>query len=583
MAKAKLPKLTEAQLRALATAKVFARGKDYYDQGLISATALEGMSLRGECQGSDPEPYAVRITLDKNGVVDSDCDCPYEYEGVCKHAVALLLAYVYEPQNFQVASSTTSELADRSKAELIALINELTGKDPKLKAVVAINTATHRAKQGKPLDTAAIRKQARRVLKIDEWDYRRARTIAKELRALDKVGEELRRAKDFQNAGAVYYALLDEIVNAYDDLLWQVDENGDVMAVVDDFAKALGDCLKQSGLKNAARRNWWQCLLAVFLKDHELGGVDFGASAEAIILEQTTDDEWQWIAETVRDKASRSRDWEQGSLIDFIAEGLKRRKRQGEVTALIREAGTPEQQASLLIREKNFKEALRRINDIVKDKPGLVESFADELVDAGARQAAVEFVQARAAKGNWRSNDWLAAYYRKFGSAEEAVKWQQKSFFDSPTVERFKILEEVCRKTENWQAVRGEALATLERGKQFAALMEIALYEKDTRRAIELLPQIKSYGWRDYGREVAKAAEQDYPQEAIRIYRQKAETAIEERNRASYHLAAEYLKRAQQLSLQLDEDVEWSDYIGTLRQMYKHLPALQDELRKAGV
>jgi uncharacterized Zn finger protein len=583
MAKVKLPKVTEIQIRALATNKVFERGREYYNEGAVSATTREGMELRGQCQGSDPEPYVVRVTLDKKGVADTDCDCPYEYEGVCKHTVALLLAYVYEPQNFQVAASTTSELADRSKEELIALINQLTGKDPKLKAVVAINTATHKAKQGKGIDTSAIRKQARRVMKVGEWDYRSARGIAKELRALDKVGEELRRAKDFPNAGAVYYALLDEAVKAYDDLLWQVDENGDVMVVVEDFAAALGDCLKQSGLKNAARRDWLECLLATFLKDLELGGVDFAASAEDILLEQATDDEWQWIANSVRDRAARSRDWEQKSLIEFLAEGLKRRKRQDEAEALIRKAGTPEQQARLLIREKKFEEALRLIHDIVADKPGMVESFADELVEAGARQAAVEFVQARADKGLWQFSDWLAVYYRKFGSIEEAVAWQRKSFFDSPTVERFKVLEEVCRKTTNWQEVRGEALATLEGNKQFQALLEIALYEKEVGRAIELLPQIKSHGWRDYGREVAETAEKDYPQEACNIYKQRAEAAIEERSRASYHRAAEYLKRAQDLSLRLDEDTEWSDYIDLLRQMYKHLPALQDELRKAGL
>lgn len=146
MGKEQLPKLTEAQVRRLATAKVFERGRDYWAEGAISETSRQGMTLSCQCQGSDPEPYGVRVSLDSKGVTDADCDCPYEYEGVCKHIVALLLAYIHQPATFRAASpSLSSSLADHSKEELLALINELTARDPKLRAVVEVNVAAHRA------------------------------------------------------------------------------------------------------------------------------------------------------------------------------------------------------------------------------------------------------------------------------------------------------------------------------------------------------------------------------------------------------------------------------------------------------
>ena len=40
MAKEKLPRLTEAMVRALANDKSFERGKDYYRGGAISETAI---------------------------------------------------------------------------------------------------------------------------------------------------------------------------------------------------------------------------------------------------------------------------------------------------------------------------------------------------------------------------------------------------------------------------------------------------------------------------------------------------------------------------------------------------------------
>jgi uncharacterized Zn finger protein len=448
MVNKRLPSLTEAQVRRIATAKVFERGRDYFAESAISETTHQGMTLSGQCQGSDPEPYVVRVSFDKKGVADADCDCPYEYEGVCKHVVALLLTYVNDPQSFRTSvPSSSSSLADHSKEELLALINELTGSDPKLKAVVEINAAAHRAKQGKPIDTRALRKQVRRVLHLDEYEYRAGRKIAKELSTLGHVGEELRGAGNFRNAGTVYHALLEESVKTYDDLMWQVDENGDVAVVVDDFAKALGDCLKKCGTKNEARHDWLRSLLDALLRDREMGGVDFASSADDIILNQATNEEWRWIEERVRAKADQSRDWERSSLVEFLAAGLKRHKRQNEAASLVRNLGTPEQQARLLIREKKIGEAVRLINEIVTDKPGLVEPFADELVQAGEKQAALDFVLARVQTGDGRRSEWLAAYYRKHGSAKEALDWQRRSFLDSPSVERFKSLREVCRKT----------------------------------------------------------------------------------------------------------------------------------------
>lgn len=582
MAKEKLPKFTEAQVRNLTTAKVFERGRDYYGEGAISETRRQGMTLSGQCQGSDPEPYIIRVSLDHKGVADADCDCPYEYEGVCKHIVALLLTYIHKPENFRTAAPpSSSSLADHTKEELLALINELTARDPKLRAVVEVNVAAHRAKQGKPIDTRALRKQARRVLHLDEYEYRAGRKIAKELSTLGRVGEELRAAGNFLSAGAVYHALLDESVKAYDNLMWQVDENGDVAVVVDDFAEALGDCLKKCGRENEARQGWLDCLLDALLRDREMGGVDFASSADRIILEEATDEEWRRVEERLRAKAAESRDWERSSLVEFLSTGLKKRKRQKEAAALVRDLGTPEQQARLLIREKKIGEAVRLINEIVTDKPGLVESFADELVAAGEKQSALEFVQARVKAGDhWRS-EWLAAYFRKHGTAKEALDWQKRSFLDSPSVERFKALREICRKTRNWDEVRAEVLAGLEWEDRYSALLEIALYEKDVKRALQLLPKVKRGGWRDYGQQVAEAAEKEFPREAIKIYQQKAEAAIEERNRTSYHQAADHLKRVKRLFLRLDERSSWAGYIKQLRENYKHLPALQDELRKA--
>lgn len=78
MAQEKLLKLTEAQIKSLATTQSFARGKSYFQDAAIDNAIRQGKELRAECQGSDYEPYEVMITLNKNGVAATACTCPYD-------------------------------------------------------------------------------------------------------------------------------------------------------------------------------------------------------------------------------------------------------------------------------------------------------------------------------------------------------------------------------------------------------------------------------------------------------------------------------------------------------------------------
>src|SRR5215210_5177821 len=101
MAEEKLPRLTEAHVREMASEKSFERGVDYYRDGAVFEPVRQALELRAQCEGSDYEPYQVSATLTKSGIAETSCTCPYDYGGVCKHIVALLLTYVHKPQAFR--------------------------------------------------------------------------------------------------------------------------------------------------------------------------------------------------------------------------------------------------------------------------------------------------------------------------------------------------------------------------------------------------------------------------------------------------------------------------------------------------
>jgi len=57
-----MPKLSEAVVRRYATESSFQRGYSYYERGAVLSVVLRGNQLTAEVEGSQYEPYRVRIT-----------------------------------------------------------------------------------------------------------------------------------------------------------------------------------------------------------------------------------------------------------------------------------------------------------------------------------------------------------------------------------------------------------------------------------------------------------------------------------------------------------------------------------------
>ena len=171
MAKGKLPRITEADVRGLASEKSFERGKSYYQDGTIMDPVRQGMELRAYCEGSEYEPYHLSVTLAKEGVEDTSCTCPYDWGGICKHLVALLLTYVHNPGVFRVVPPLKEMLAQSSKQELIAIITQMIKREPELMVVVELSAATQQGREGKSVNEAAYRRQAQQALRHDNLRF----------------------------------------------------------------------------------------------------------------------------------------------------------------------------------------------------------------------------------------------------------------------------------------------------------------------------------------------------------------------------------------------------------------------------
>lgn len=321
MPKEKPPKLTEAQVRAMASEKVFERGASYYQDGAIVEPVLQGMELRAECAGSEYEPYQISVTLDAKGIAQTSCTCPYDWGGICKHIVALLLNYVHHPKAIRALEPLDQMLAGKSSDELIVIIQDLLRHRPELMPLVELTTATQQVKRGKPLNVSAYRTQARHAMQ-----HETPRSVERELKSLRDTAARIAQGGDALSAGAIYHALLAEAVKGYEDIVSSMDEDGEIAVIIDDLAKGLGECLAQSEAVPETRREWLEALLRAELADIELGGIDLAPSAKDAILKSANSEEWRWVEERLSKTFSADSSWANEVIQKFLAEGRKKHR-----------------------------------------------------------------------------------------------------------------------------------------------------------------------------------------------------------------------------------------------------------------
>ena len=124
--------LSETDLRYHTTDKSFQRGEDYYRSGAVTDLCQRGNCLCSEVEGNKAAPYQIAIQFDAGGVTEANCNCEYDYEGWCKHIVAVALTAIRKPETIHQRMSL-NELLDRlNHVQTQTLVQELVAKEPKL-------------------------------------------------------------------------------------------------------------------------------------------------------------------------------------------------------------------------------------------------------------------------------------------------------------------------------------------------------------------------------------------------------------------------------------------------------------------
>jgi len=579
-----LPQLTEEDIQLLCTEQSFERGEDYYWQGAIREPLRQGMTLRALCEGSQYEPYRVRVELDEEGVAWADCSCPYDWGGYCKHIVALLLAWIHDPEEFTVIPETEELLAGMGREELIEVIEAILEQEPDLIHLLERREPLSTARET-PVDPEVYRRQVVYAFgRGVDWDEVFA--FASELEDIKRTADQFREGGDWANAWIVYKAIAEETLLHYE----EIHDEGDVAGVIAECIEGMATCLREGPPSSQTeRRAWVRELFQMYLTDLDWGGYGLTDSVPGVLAELAQGEDGSFIEGLFREAISQregddwSSQWRRGQLLQDLLRIYESQGREEDILNLCWEEGFDLLYAQKLLELGRLEEALRAARDGAL-QPREVLQFSQALWGMGHREEALSFAQQGLQK---RYDDglagWLADRYEERGEISTALDLQLRRFESRPVLERYLKVKGLAEALGQETEICPRLLASLEQKGDHGVLVEIYLQEGEIDRAIETVGKLRGYSVEPYLVRVAQAAEEPRPRQAIAFYQDLANRQIAHTNRGAYQTAAGYLSRAKGLYQRLGEEQIWRAYITDLRAQYPRHRALQDELNKAGL
>ena len=571
-----IPRISKSIIAHWTDNVYFQRGQKYYEQGAIYEQRIQGMVLKSKCSGSQAPFYRQEVLFDSKGIKSAECTCPVGDGGHCKHTVALLLTWVNNPNSFQEVDAIETILEKLSKPELIALIKQMIEQEPDLESLLELPLA---GGENKPLNIKAIRRQAEQAFQGADFEWGYAREIKRDLNPLLKLAAGYLSRDDAENSASIYITIIESIMDNENAALG--DEEGELLGVVYECAEALGHCLSQ--IKDSKKRlEILQTLFSAYQWDTiKIGGVGAADCVPEILTTQTIPEERIEIAKWTRKILPRGNSWSDGYhretlgrlLLDLESDILD----DESYLKLCRETGRLNDLVERLLKLKRITEAEDAAR-VAEDYPlfKTLEIFTTHGQASLAEKLVTE--RLKTIKDD-RLVDWLANKLKERGDLAGSLELEERLFWKYPNIDKYEKLRKLAKQLNGWDNLRSHIIHELESKKDFDFLVNLYLYEKEVGNALATLEKMPER-WGDHPLhiEVAQAAKKQYPQESIRLFTKEAERFINYRDRGNYSQAALCLREIRDVYRDLKEIETWNKFIKEIRERFRKLPALQDEL-----
>jgi uncharacterized Zn finger protein len=589
-----IPPINLATIRRNSTPQSFERGEQYYREGAVVALTQRDNLLQAEVEGSEAMPYQVTVEFDAGGITTADCTCPYNFEGWCKHLVAVLLACVHQSKTIEIRPSL-EQLLDRldlkqTRQVIRALVAEhprlIDAVDRQISLITATSSPPVVSSPGLPkparrtlIDPQPFRRQVRQVLRdaANAWDdgYDDDPITENLLEIVAKV-EEFFQVGDGENAIAILEGITQGCVDDWDEVDNYGADGDEIVAALDAaWTEAIltAEITPERQIQLRSQLQRWQQDL----------GCELSMSLEA--LQQG----WNYppLQRVLQGEITHLGAWEgeQPDFADDLAlirlEILARQNRHQEYLYLAEAEGQTEQYLTMLAR-------LGRIDEVMAAAEAqmatLEEAFAlaQVLRQQGAVEQALEVAQTGLTLTGGRLYDlatWTSDLAEGLSNLPVALTARVAAFKAKPSFQDYQKVEDLAG--EEWAAIRKDLLQTLRNHTAWGieqAKVDIFLHEGLIDSAITTVKDLSYYAAPLIHR-VMDAAISQHPDWVIENAQRRAEEIMDRGKADAYHHVIEWLSKAKAAYQQAGRQAEWLAYRQRLTQThgrkYKLMALLQ--------
>jgi len=596
------PTLTEAAVRDLARPQSYDRGENYYDRDAVVEVVRRGETLRATVEGSQYEPYQVRIEFDATGVVDTACSCPYDHGGICKHRVAVLLTYVRDADEIDRRPPVSELVADADSELLRDLLVDLVETHPELADRVESRLERAQSEDGgnatgdrtPDINRESIRQQVQYVLGPTDGQsahphdpYTAVETDVEKLRDLLDQTRTALDAGDGETALDILEPLADELMDG-EWLALSYDDSNAIFEFFDEVDRVLAEALLTADFSADERADWedrlWQW-------ENEMGGYTHHPPYSVALEAAQRGWDFEPVQRAMRGDASSADLWEGDppwyaeAFIRTRLAVLERGDRIEEYLNLAAAADLIDAYVTKLVEEGRVDEAIEYGHHNLHS-PDEALTLAKTLRDHDRPQAALEIAQhglTLEGSGTAELAEWLRDRASSLDEHEVALEAAIAAFNASPTLAAYQAVEELAG--EDWPDVREELLASLADRNTTQRVarrhVDIFLYADRYEEAIAIADLFSDY---EVVEPVAEAVWADHPQWTIDACKEQAEPIIEEGQSQRYRHAVDWLEIAGKAAEAADELDEWRAYIEGVRdkhyRKYKLRPMLEELLEE---
>jgi uncharacterized Zn finger protein len=580
----RLKDLTRGYIENFTGFEIFGRGEEYYRTRRVTNLDYDADEdiITADVSGNYGN-YSVAIYAE-DGIMEADCDCPYDGYP-CKHVAAVLLEFVENKGNY-IKKMTTSKtqdstmkdkMAELPKEELLDIIIDCAKKYPDFKSELMVRFAENKQSV---IDT--IRKQIIKAFPSVESDSYSVTQVAKRLKTMAR---QVDAASDDMKID-VHWAITDRVLKELND--YGIDDEALENIAIDSMEKLVLLFEGKTELKQKKQE-----IIEKLMEYYEWGNCGMVDS----------------IYDTAYDLLESKSDYQ--IVINHLEKGAKSSTNRSYYTQLLAELYEEigDDEASLKALENNLHYGM----DYWR--------LAQYWIDKGNDYKALEIVKEGLEKGEGRKEElylYMREYYEKrkdhdalLALFESKIKEYKSGFYAAiKNDEIYKDLMHYYETKGNYAGVVNLLKLRLE----YEGHLDFAFYK-------EAKDELNEQDWQDFEKKFITTIKRslyidknallaeiyDYQEnidelwkvvkgsselltryedklfpihseEYLELYKKIVTGLINNRGRGNYQLAAKYAERIKHLYCEiLKESDKWESYILDLRVVNKQLRAMQEE------